>query len=146
MPLEHPLGLRARIAIVVALAGLTGVLAAAPGPLGSPIRRLANYRPDTRNPIFNVLLNGPALRRAGAIIPDSCSETFYVHTRPEPQLGHDLIGAGLLFFLPAVPVPEPREARWILSYEAPRRLPPGVRALRTYVLAPKILLVRVEPA
>ena len=141
-----PLPLRARAAILALLALLTLVLALAPRPLSSPIRRLANYRADSREPIYNATIDARAIRRAGAILPNSDRVTYYIHTRPEPQLGHDLIGAGLLFFLPARAVPSPREARWVLSYEAPTRLPGGVRAERTYEVGPRIYLVRVRPA
>ena len=54
------------------------------------------------------------MRRAGAILPDSRNVTYYIYTRPVPQLGHDLIGASLLFFLPAVAVPSPGDAEWVL--------------------------------
>ena len=87
---------------------------------------------------------GRAIRRAGAILPDSRGVTYYIHTRPVPQLGHDLIGAGLLFFLPAVPVPSPREAQWVLSYDAPTLLPKGVRAEKTYRVGERIYLIRVR--
>jgi hypothetical protein len=141
-----PLPLRARVGLVGLLAGATLVLALAPGRLSSPIRRLAAYRADTRDPIYNFPLDRRAIRRAGAILPDSKSARYYIHTRPEPQLGHDLIGAGLLFFLPAVPVPGPREAQWVLSYQAPTLLPRGVRALTTYPLGDRIYLIRVRRA
>ena len=139
-----PLSLRARGALIAALALVTLALAVAPGRLGGPIRRLANYRADTRDPIYNWPLDPAAIRRAGAILPDSSHETYYIHTRPEPQLGHDLIGAALLFFLPARAVPDPRRARWVFSYDATTRLPPGVRAIRTYTLAKRIFLIRVR--
>ncbi len=140
------LSFRARAALLAVLALLTLGLALAPGRLGSPVRRLANYRADSAEPIYNWPLDAKAIRRAAAILPDSPHATYYIHTRPEPQLGHDLIGAGLLFFLPALPVPEPREARWVLSYEAPTLLPRGLRALRTYRLGRRIYLVRVAAA
>ena len=138
-----PLSLRARGLLLAALSLATVGLALAPGQLGAPVRRLANYRPDTRDPIYNARVDAAAIRRAGALIPNSSNETYYIHTRPDPQLGHDLIGAGLLFFLPALAVPDPKEARWILSYEAPTLVPPGVRVERTYRLAPRIFLVGV---
>lgn len=139
-----PLSLRARGLLLAALALVTVGLALAPGRPGAPIRRLANYRPDTRDPIYNAPVDAAAIRRAGALIPNSSDETYYIHTRPAPQLGHDLIGAGLLFFLPALAVPDPRDARWILSYEAPTLVPHGVRVKRTYRLGPRIFLVRVR--
>ena len=141
-----PLPLRARLGLVGLLTLLTFGVALAPGRLSSPIRKLANYRADTRDPIYNYPLDPRAIRRAAAILPNSRQATYYIHTRPEPQLGHDLIGAGLLFFLPAVPVPSPREARWVLSYEAPSLLPKGVRAARTYQVGRRIYLVRLRPA
>jgi hypothetical protein len=141
-----PLSLRARLGLVAVLTLLTVGVALAPGRLSSPIRKLANYRADTRDPIYNYPLDPRAIRRAAAILPDSRHATYYIHTRPEPQLGHDLIGAGLLFFLPAVPVPSPRKAQWVLSYEAPTLLPKGVRAARTYSVGHRIYLVRLRPA
>jgi hypothetical protein len=128
------------------LALLTLAVALAPGRLSSPIRRLAAYRADTREPIYNFPLDRRAIRRAGAILPDSRSATYYIHTRPEPQLGHDLIGAGLLFFLPAVAVPGPFDAQWVLSYQAPTLVPKGVVAGKTYRLGDRIYLIRVRPA
>lgn len=141
-----PLPLRARAALVAVLALVTLGLALAPRPLSSPIRKLANYRADDADPIYNWPLDARAIRRAGAILPDSDRVTYYIHTRPEPQLGHDLIGAGLLFFLPARAVPSPREAGWVLSYEAGSLLPQGLRAERRYDLGPRIYLVRVRQA
>ena len=141
-----PLSPRARLGLVALLTLLTVALALAPGRLSGPIRRLANYDADTRDPIYNAPLDGRAIRRAGAILPDSRGVTYYIHTRPEPQLGHDLIGAGLLFFLPAVPVPSPFEAQWVLSYDAPTRLPKGVHGERTYRVGKGIYLIRVRQA
>ena len=141
-----PLSLRARAGLVALLVLLTVGVALAPGRLSAPIRRLANYRADTRDPIYNAPVDGQAIRRAGALLPDSRGVTYYIHTRPEPQLGHDLIGAGLLFFLPAVAVPSPYEAQWILSYDAPTLLPKGLRAEREYRLGRRIYLIRVRKA
>jgi hypothetical protein len=141
-----PLSLRARLALVVLLTLLTIAVALAPGRLSAPIRRLANYRADTRDPIYNARIDAAAIRRAGALLPNSRGVTYYIHTRPEPQLGHDLIGAGLLFFLPAVPVPSPFQAQWILSYDAGSLVPRGVRPERTYRLGKGIYLIRVRQA
>ena len=141
-----PLPLRARLGLVGVLVLVTVGVAVAPGRLSTPVRRLANYRADTKDPIYNFALDPRAIRRAAAILPDSRHTTYYIHTRPEPQLGHDLIGAGLLFFLPAVPVPSPREAQWVLSYEAPTLLPKGVRAARIYQVGNRIFLIRLRYA
>jgi hypothetical protein len=135
-----------RLALVGLLTVLTVGVAVAPGRLSSPIRRVANYRADTRDPIYNAPIDARAIRRAGALLPNSRGVTYYIHTRPEPQLGHDLIGAGLLFFLPAVAVPSPFQAQWVLSYEAPTLLPKGLRAVREYTLGKRIYLIRVRKA
>jgi hypothetical protein len=141
-----PLPLRVRLGLVALLTLLTVGVAVAPGKLSAPIRRLANYRADTRDPIYNAPVDAQAIRRAGALLPNSRGVTYYIHTRPAPQLGHDLIGAGLLFFLPAVPVPSPREAQWVLSYEAPTLLPRGVRGGTTYRVGRRIYLIQVRRA
>ena len=134
-----------RAALLVLLAAATLGLAVAPAPLGSPIRKLANYRADTRYPIFNSPdVAAPPLQHAGSIVPDSKRETYYIWTRKDPQLGHDLIGASLLWLLPARPVPTPSEARWVLSWDAPSKLPPGVVARRTYDLGGHRYLMRTR--
>ncbi|HEX6701853.1 MAG TPA: hypothetical protein VF101_14095 [Gaiellaceae bacterium] len=132
--------LRAAVAGCVVL--LAAVLAVAPRPLSSPIRKVANYRADSREPIYNYPLDGSALRRAGKTVSASGRTTYYIRTRPVPQLGHDLIGATLLFFLPARPVPSPREADWVLEYQPDAPLP--VRARRTYDLGNGIRLRRLR--
>ena len=134
-----------RAALLGVLAAATLGLAVAPAPLGSPIRKLANYRADTRYPIFNSPeVAAPPLQRAGATVPDSRDQTYYIWTRNDPQLGHDLIGASLLWFLPARPVPTPSGARWVLSWDAPTRLPGGVVGRRTYDLGGRRYLVRIR--
>ena len=135
-----------RVAIVSAVFTLAAVLAVAPRPFSSPIRKVANYRADSREPIYNYPLDGSALRRAGKIVSASGAVPYYIHTRPVPQLGHDLIGATLLFFLPARPVPSPRDAEWVFDYQASTRLPTGVQAVRTYDFGDGIFLIRVRPA
>lgn len=132
---------RERAALVGMLAAATLGLAMAPAPLRSPIRKLANYRADGRYPIWNSPeIDGVALQRAGAIIPNSARETYYIDTRAEPQLGHDLIGASLLFFLPARPVPSADEARWVLIYHSDRG--PLQAGPRIHLLGDGIALVR----
>src|SRR5205085_10088293 len=121
---------------------VAGLRAVAPRPLSTPIRKVANYRADSREPIYNYPLDGAAIRRAGKIVSASGRRTYYVRTRPIPQLGHDLIGATLLFFLPARPVPNPRDANWVFEYRPDTPLP--VRARRTYDLGNGIRLLRVR--
>jgi hypothetical protein len=141
-----PLSIRARAALVALVALASLGLAVAPGRLGSPIRRLANYRPDTRDPIYNAAVDARAIRRAGEVLSTSSKVTYFIYTGPYPQLGHDLIGAGLLFFTPARSVPDARDAQWVLSYHAPRLVPPGVRVRSVHRLGPHIFLVRVARA
>lgn len=137
-----PLSARARIAIVVALAALTAAAAAAPGPLGSPIRRLASYDADGPDPIYNVPVDGSALRLAGRLIPSRA--TYFVYTPSGAgQLRHDLSGAGSLFFSPALPVSHARDAGWILSYQAETLVPHGLRSEAVYRLGDGIYLVKV---
>ena len=134
--------LRAAVAGAVFL--LAGLLAVAPRPLSSPIRKVANYRADSREPIYNYPLDAAAIRRAGKIVSASGPTTYYIWTRPIPQLGHDLIGATLLFFLPARPVPDMRAADWVFEYQAGGRPPPPFRVVRTYDLGDGIRLVQVR--
>jgi hypothetical protein len=131
-----------RAAIVGAVFAAAALLAVAPRPLSSPIRKVANYRADSREPIYNYPLDGAAIRRAGKIVSASGRTTYYIDTRPVPQLGHDLIGATLLFFLPARPVPSPREADWVFQYQpqTDKRWP----ARRTYDVGDGIRLLRVR--
>ena len=131
-----------RAAVAAAVFALAGVLAVAPRPLSSPIRKVANYRADSREPIYNYPLDGSALRRAGKIVSASGRTTYFIDTRPIPQLGHDLIGATLLFFLPARPVPSPRDADWILQYQS--QTDKRWSARRTYDIGDGIRLLRVR--
>jgi len=131
-----------RVAVAGAVFLLAAVLAVAPRPFSSPIRKVANYRADSREPIYNYPLDAAAIRRAGAIVSSSGRTTYYIDTRPVPQLGHDLIGATLLFFLPARPVPSPRDADWVFQYR-----PAGRKrwlARRTYDVGDGIRLLRIR--
>jgi hypothetical protein len=132
---------RERAVLLAALTLATIGLAVAPPPLGSPIRRLANYRADTADPIWNAPdMDGSALRRGGRILPDSRRATYFLEAPPEPQLGHDLIGGSLLFFLPGRPVPSLADAAWVLDYRSGRPRPAG----RVYRLGPGIDLIRLR--
>jgi len=134
-----------RAVVAGAVFVLAGVLAIAPRPLSSPIRKVANYRADSREPIYNYPLDAAAIRRAGAIVSASGRTRYYIATRPIPQLGHDLIGATMLFFLPARPVANPLKADWVLGYQASVQPLAPLRTVRTYDLGNGILLFRVRP-
>ena len=119
------------------------VVAVAPGRLSSPIRRLANYAADGPDPIWDTAVDGAALREGGRILPDHATYALWFPAA-DGQLAHDLQGATLLFFTPALPMKRVADAGWVLSYHAPRLLPRGMRAERTYTLGPRIYLVKVR--
>jgi hypothetical protein len=133
---------RFRAAVAGAVFLLAALLAVAPRPLSAPIRKVANYRADSREPIYNYPLDADAIRRAGKIVSASGRTTYYIDTRPVPQLGHDLIGATLLFFLPARPAPSPRDADWVFQYQP--RTDKRWSAQRTYDFGGGIRLLRLR--
>jgi len=123
---------------VLAVTCGTALAATVPG-LKGPLSRLANYRADSADPIWDQPgTNGAALRTAAKLLPDDT--TYFVW----PRDVHDLDGAGFLLFTPAVPVSDPGEARWVLSYRQLPLVPPGVRPVRVRRLAPGIALVEVR--
>jgi hypothetical protein len=134
---------RARILVVCGLALVTALLAVAPRPLSSPIRRLANYRADGPDPLWDTrpALDGAAIRRAGELIPDG--STYWIYG-PGGQWVHDLQGAGFVFFPTALPVGRASQAEYVFSYERQRLLPPGLRASRVWRVGPRIFLVKVR--
>ncbi len=132
-----------RIVLVGAVALAFVLVAVAPGRVSGPIRRLANYAADGPDPIWDTVVDGAALREAGRILPDNATYALY-YPVADGQLAHDLQGATLLFFTPALPLKHVRDAGWVLSYHAPRLLPEGVHAERTYNLSPRIYLIKVR--
>ena len=73
-----PLPLRVRLGLVAMLTLLTVGVALAPGRLSSPIRKLANYRADTRDPIYNYPLDPPVrLPVGGTFHVGDCSPSAH---------------------------------------------------------------------
>jgi hypothetical protein len=135
---------RARIVVVLVLLAATALLAVAPRPLSSPIRKLANYKANGADPIWDSRppVDGAAFRRAAKIVPPKAY--IYVYG-PGGQYQHDLLGATLLYFAPVFPVAYPRQAKWVLSYQEPSLVPPGVRAVQRWEVGDHVYIVRVEP-
>jgi hypothetical protein len=132
---------RRELGLLIALAVATAVLALVPG-LNRPIARLANYDADGPDPIYDANVDGSAIRRAAQLLP--AQTTYFVHTpRSDPLLTGNLKAAGQLFFAPALPVRDPADARWVLSYGAETLLPPGLRAERRHRLGERIYLIEV---
>jgi hypothetical protein len=137
---------KARALIVLAV-GCAAALAATVPRLDGPVSRLANYRADSADPIWDNRgsppTDGAALRRAGKLLPGDA--TYYLDVAPDvPGLAHDVEGAARLFFAPALPVLRPADAGWVLSYRARPFLPPGLRAERVYRVGAGVSLVRVS--
>lgn len=129
-----------RAGLVLGLAVATAAVAALPGPLGAPVRRLAAYHADGPDPLWDVPLDGRALRRAGTILPD---RTTYVLYAPDarPLLLGNLKAATQLFFTPALPVHGYTQARWVLSYRTQPIVPPGVSPARVIRVGLNVYLV-----
>lgn len=139
----EPLSLRQRALIVVILALATALLAVVPR-INSPISRLANYDADTGDPITTVALDIAAIKRAAALLPRGTTYYIYLEDNTQGQLTHDLTGVARLFLLPSLPVTRPADARWVLSYKAKTRVPPGLHARKTIRLGDRIYVVRVR--
>jgi hypothetical protein len=128
--------IRIRLAIVAAVAAAAGVAAAIPL---APVARLANYTPDPRGPIYDHPTDDAALREAGRLLPGDARYAVVGG-------GADARAAAFLYFAPALPVADPGDAGWVLSYQAAARVPRGVVALRSYRVGDGIYLLRVRRA
>jgi hypothetical protein len=94
------------------------------------------------NPRYDRPLRSDAIRRAGTLASDDA--TYYVWAPSEdPVFFGSLKAAAQLFFAPALPVPDPRRARWIFAYER-AGLPAGTHATRTILVGNGIRLVKVS--
>jgi hypothetical protein len=131
---------RRELAVLLVLALATAVLAVVPG-LNRPIARLANYDADGPDPLYDANVDGRAIRRAAELLPERT--TYFIYApQADPLLTGNLKAAGQLFFAPALPVRDLREARWVLSYGV-ETLPSGLQARRRHRLAEGIELVEV---
>ena len=120
-----------------------------PGPLGSPLRRLANAKADGPDPLWDVPVNaqalrlrahvdGDALRRAHGIVHRG--ETYFVDVprTEQPLLLNDLAAGARLFLLPGLPVLDRQSADWVLRTTRP----PTPEQGGTIRLSPTLFLVR----
>jgi hypothetical protein len=139
------LSVRGRLLLVAGLTLVVAGLAVAPAPLGSPVRRLANYEPDPPGPIFNTPIDDAAVARAAKLMPADAvyaivdGELPY-ENEPNTVLHHDLLGASFIHLLPAVPSRSLAGAGWALVYKQPL---PGVPIAARYPLGPGITLLKL---
>jgi hypothetical protein len=136
------LSLRQRIVVVgvTLLFGLV-LVALAPRIATKRLRALVTAHASSADPAWNIPVDGGAFRRAAAVVrPGS---TYYLSYPPSQlQYAHDLLGAGLLFLTPALPVRYPPDADWIIAYKTAPTAPPGSRAVKTIRFADGMYLVR----
>lgn len=137
-----------RLAAAAVFLAVIAAVTLAPGPLGQPLRRLANAGadrsdPNSPDPITTATVDVAALRRASRLIG---AGTFYLNAPPsDPQLsGHDLPGVANLFLSPAVPTHDIGKADWILSYDVGPLVPPGITPSRIWRLSAGIALIEVR--
>ena len=134
---------RREVALLLALAAAALLLALVPG-LNWPVSQLAAYDGDGPDPRYDAQVDAAAIRRAGELVPDGT--TYYLYTpNATALLAGNVKAAAQLFLSPALPVRDPRAARWIFRYGG-NDLPPGVRAEVTTELAPGIAVVHVHPS
>jgi hypothetical protein len=135
--------LRVRVA-VIAVTLLVGLVVAkfGPGTVTWRVRWLTTNHATSADPFWDVAVDGPAFRKAGAQMHRGA--TYYLWYPPEKtQYSHDLLGAGLLFLTPAVPVQKPSDADWIVSYEMNGSVPPGIRVGSGKRIGANAYLIRV---
>jgi hypothetical protein len=142
------LSVRSRLALVAVLGLGTLLLALAPRPLGSPLRKVANYRPDPAGPLYNQPVDDAAFVRAGKIVPPGSVYVLLDGTPPSPGhpkalLHHDLLGAAYLHLLPSVPSVSLRNAGWVIVYHQPI---PNAPIVARYRLAPGVTLLKLGRA
>ena len=134
---------RREVALLLALAVAALLLALVPG-LNWPVSKLAAYDGDGPEPRYDADVDAGAIRRAGELVPDG--STYFLYTpNATALLAGNVKAAAQLFLSPALPVRDPRAARWVFRYGG-SDLPPGVRAEQTTKIAPGIAVVRVQPS
>jgi O-antigen ligase len=118
-----------------------------PSLYGTVIDRLPGRPAAPREPAFTVPIELRSLRRAAAIMPGGAR--YYVH-RPADDglLGYNLAAATSLYLSRQVPVRQPRDAEWVVSYQRRNFLPAGLgitpRRLRGWYLSRKVVLLKVS--
>lgn len=133
---------RVRVLVVVlTLAVGVAIVKVAPYPTHR-LRWLATYHTSSSDPAWDIPVNGAAFRRAAAHLRGGETYTLW-YPAVQKQYSHDLLGAGLLFLQPALPVLHASDADWVIDYRRPGTLPPGVRAGARTPLGPGIDLARV---
>jgi hypothetical protein len=133
---------RREVALLLVLAAGAVLLALVPG-LNTPVSRLAAYDGDGREPLYDANLDAAAIRRAGELLPDDATYAVYAPAA-RPLLAGNLKAAAQLFLAPALPLHDPRQAEWVLSYGAVTLLPAGLRPLRVHLLGSGSALVQVR--
>jgi hypothetical protein len=134
--------MRLRATLAAFVLGVGAALFASPGRFPAQVRYLAGHTLDTPDPITTASVDTAALRRAAAILPPGSVYTIEVPAQPL-QLGADVRGVAHLFLLPSLEAADPAEARWVLRYGLPRRLPPGTRAVRSFSIGQDVALVEI---
>jgi hypothetical protein len=110
---------------------------------GPMINRLLNRAVDPAEPPTSRTIRFPALRAASRKLPSGA--TYYVNSRrSDPALVYTLRGVTALYLPASLPVSQPGYAEWILSYQAPRVVPSGLRAQRVFALGGGVYLVKVQ--
>lgn len=143
MPNAGSLSLRMRVAVVAAtLLASLGAAKFGPASVTWRLRRLVTEHATSVDPRWDIPVDGPAFRRAGALVRRG--ETYYLwYPSTTLQYSHDLLAAGLLFLTPALPVQFPRDADWIVSYEMNGSAPPGIRVSSVKRVGALAYLIRV---
>lgn len=101
---------RARAALIAALALATALLVVA-----TPARKLVDADGAGADPIYDAPIDAASVRRAAETVPDD--STYFVDAAEQPPLVQgNLKAAGHLFLTPALPVLDPAQADWTLTY------------------------------
>jgi hypothetical protein len=132
---------RAALVLAVVLAALVGLLV--PSPSDSPLGRVASVDADGPDPLWDTPVDGTAVRRAGTLLPND-ARYFVWAPAATPLLRGNLKAATQLFLAPALPVQDPADAEWVVSYRASPTLPPGVLPTEQRSVGPGVVLVRLR--
>jgi hypothetical protein len=99
-----------RVALIAALTAATALLV-----LLTPARKLVEAEGAGADPIYDAPIDAASVRRAAEAVPDD--STYFVDAAEQPPLVQgNLKAAGHLFLTPALPVLDPAQADWTLTY------------------------------